>query len=365
MSFPRFLIFIALSTAFLPVTVTAQESVLDFLQIREDPALGSLMIQLDNDLFAGSDRDYTNGFRIAMGGPSGLEPNYGGIREWLRKLSGDESGYSIFDHLSHFEDEKPDYSWGFSLTQLMYTPDNPVPPTPPLGERPYAAWLGAEFSMQVRDENSLSTVALALGVTGQWALGEEVQDIVHHDISKSPYFNGWKSQLPEEVTISLILDHKRRIQFFDKLKYGCWGIDGYYEFGGSLGTLRTEAYIGTLVRAGWNLPGSYVVPRIQFASYGNQYFKGADQNNDFRAYVMAGARASLVAHDATLDGSLFQDWRYSVGSKPFVGEFILGCGVGICCFDLIYSRVIRSDEFKGQLTNQEYGSVQLVWQKQF
>jgi hypothetical protein len=248
----------------------------------------------------------------------------------------------------------------------MFTPDNHVPRIPPPGERPYAAWLGAEFSIQVRDENSLSSVALAIGVTGKWALGEETQDIIHHDVSHSPFFNGWDSQLPEEVTVDLLLDHKHRLRFMDDWRSGLWAIDGYYEFGGSLGTLRTAAYAGGLVRAGWNLPAAYSVPRLQMVSYANQYFRGGSgDHGGFRAYLLGGVRGSLVLHDATLDGSLFQDWRFAVGSKPFVGEVVLGAGVGIRDFELIYSRVLRSAEFESQSSNQEFGSVQVVWRKHF
>lgn len=330
------------------------------------PCVDSWMVQLDNDLFAGSDRDYTNGFRVAFGGPTGLEPDYGRLRTWLRRFSGDDDSYPVFGRLADFDLETLDYSWGVGLTQLMFTPDKHVPRTPPPGERPYAAWLGAEFSMQVRDENSLSSVALAIGVTGDWALGEQTQDIVHHDISHSPLFNGWDSQLQEEVTIDLLLDHKRRIRFLDGWQHGAWGVDGYYEFGGSLGTLRTAAYFGGLVRAGWNLPATYSVPRLQLASYSNLYFNNRPHEpHGFRAYFLGGARGSLVLHDATLDGSLFQDWRHAVGSRPLVGELVFGFGMGLGEFELIYSRVLRSDEFDGQNTNQEYGSMQVVWQKRF
>lgn len=330
------------------------------------PCIDSWMVQLDNDLFAGSDRDYTNGFRLAVGGPTGVEPDYGRMRGWLHRFSGDKDSYPLFDRLADFDPSTLSYSWGAGITQLMFTPDNHVPRVPPPGERPYAAWLGAEFSIQVRDENSLSSVALAIGVTGDWALGEEAQDIIHHDVSHSPLFNGWDSQLPEEVTLDLLLDHKRRLRLLDDWQSGLWSIDGYYEFGGSLGTMRTAAYAGGLIRAGWNLPRTYSIPRLQVASYANQYFSNRPHDPEgFRIYLLGGARGSLVLHDATLDGSLFQNWRFAVDSKPLVGELILGCGVGYGEFELIYSRVVRSDEFDGQNTNQEYGSMQLAWRKQF
>lgn len=329
-------------------------------------SIGNFMIQLDNDLFTGDDSDYTNGFRFAMGGELGAEPNYDNLRDALRRFSGDESSYGFLDKLYGFNTRDLSYSWGLGITQQMYTPDNYQALTPQPGQRPYAAWLGVEFSMQARNADSLSSVGLALGVTGEWALGEPAQDIVHHDLSNSNLFNGWDSQAPEEVTVDLLLDHKRRIHFLDDLEWGKFGMDGYTEYGGSLGTKRTAFYVGGVVRAGWNLPHTYIVPRLQAATYGNQYFSDdSPHDGGLRAYLLAGARGSLVLHDATLDGPLFQDWRHSVNSEPLVGEVLLGIGVGMGNWDLIYSHVARSDEFESQEVNQEFGSIQLVWQRPF
>ena len=40
-------------------------------------------------------------------------------------------------------------------------------------------------------------------------------------------------------------------------------------------------------------------------------------------------------------------------------------GMMIRDFELIYSRVLRSAEFESQSSNQEFGSVQVVWRKHF
>ena len=193
-------------------------------------AIGNFMVQLDNDLFTGDDSDYTNGFRAAMGGELGTQPDYDRLREVLRRFSGDESTFGFLDKLYGINSRELTYGWGFGVTQQMYTPDKPRSVTPLPGERPYAAWMAMEFSMQVRGEDSLSSVGLAVGVTGEWALGEEMQDIVHHDLTGSDLFNGWGSQLPNEVTLGLLLDQKRRIRPLADLEWGKFGLDGYTEF---------------------------------------------------------------------------------------------------------------------------------------
>ncbi|MGJ8633342.1 MAG: lipid A deacylase LpxR family protein [Luteolibacter sp.] len=323
--------------------------------------------QLDNDLFADSDRDYTSGVRIAVGGKLNRGEGNGFLRDQLLKFSGDPNskGYKFFERLSSFEGEL-EYGWGASLTQFLYTPEDSLQRLAPAGQRPYAAWLGTEFSINVRDENSLSTVSFSIGVTGEWALGEETQDFVHDNISGSPFFNGWDSQLQEEVTANLILNHKRRLRFLDGWEAGNFSLDGYYEFGGAVGTFRTAAHVGGLVRAGWNLTNDYSIPRLQLGAYSNQFFKGSKGNKDlWSVYVFTGVRGSAVVHDITLDGSLFQNWSSSVSSEPFVGEVVVGAGLGIHNFEIVYSKTIRTNEFEEQSDNQEFGSIQLGWRRRF
>lgn len=330
-------------------------------------AVDNVILQVDNDLFSGSDRDYTSGVRLACGGPLPSEEINGWLRGRLRRLLGEEGSYPLFERLAGFPEwNEPEYGWGTSLSQLLFTPADHLTPVPPPGERPYAAWLGVEISVLARDEVSLSSATLSLGVTGEWALGEVTQDFIHHEISHSPYFNGWDSQMPEEVTLNLHLDHKRRLCFLDDWRAGGFGVDGYYEFGGALGNLRTAAYAGALLRAGWNLRGTYAVPRLELGSFSNQFFRGASSAaGPFTAYLLAGLRGSAVLHDITLDGPLFTSHRHTVNSKPWVGEVIVGAGLAFHQWELVYSRTIRTDEFEGQRSNHGYGSMQLRWVREF
>lgn len=356
---PKHLIIGILATL---ATASAQDALL------APPARGwcvdNFLAQIDNDLFAKSDRDYTSGVRLAWGGPLFEDQDYDPIRAQLNKLA-DGSDSLLEKFADTRQDSQQVDAWGLSIAQLMFTPEDYFPRVPPPGERPYAAWLGTDYSVHMRTNNSLTSVGLNVGVTGEWALGEALQDIIHHDLTHSPYFNGWDSEMPEEVTVNLSLDHKRRFRFFDSWTAGPFGVDGYHELGGTAGTFRTSGYGGALVRTGINLRNDYSVPRLQLGSYSNQYFSDTKTPHWFSAYLLGGVRGNLILHDFTLDGSLFQDHRYTVDSKPFVGEIVLGAGVCICSFELLYSRILRSDEFDGQNANQEYGSIQLRWSKIF
>ncbi len=97
-------------------------------------------LQVDNDVFYGSDRWYTSGVRIARVAPRG-------------------------DH---------ELEWG--LLQEIYTPEakrhNPI-------DRPPAARLLATVARHDRMPDSWRTLELDLGVTGPGALGRQAQDFIH------------------------------------------------------------------------------------------------------------------------------------------------------------------------------------------
>jgi hypothetical protein len=66
-----------------------------------------------------------------------------------------------------------------------------------------------------------------------------------------------------------------------------------------------------------------------------------------------------VAHDITMDGPVFRDYAYTVESKPFVAEGILGIGIRYSRWQLAVARTLRTEEFEGQGRDHEYGSVML------
>ena len=141
---------------------------------------GYLTFYLDNDLFANTDRDYTNGARLSWISSNRDIKDLGSVQRMLRRLSGDDDSFRIFQKVTGFEDPaKVQYNYGFSLTQLMYTPERAAPYVQPPGERRYAGWSALGFSLHAKNEEVLNSVELLLGTTGSNALAENTQDFVH------------------------------------------------------------------------------------------------------------------------------------------------------------------------------------------
>jgi len=314
-----------------------------------------VLTQWDNDIFAGSDRGYTNGARLAF--LRELEPGAETdhlLRRSLHSLSGaSDSTFLSGFRLGGTEDLR--FAWGFGLTQLMFTAEDEFAPFAPDGERPYAGWLGLEFSLHAKSKRSVSSVTLSLGTTGPNSYADDLQTWVHEEITDSPVFQGWDSQVPGEATLNLHFDHKRSFGFPPGPEFG---VDGYWEWGAAVGNFRTDAYLGALLRAGYNLPATYSTPRLQLGSYGHELFRRADPaESPFSILGFAGLRGTAVVHDITLDGPLFRDFDTGVDAESFVGELLVGLSLRYGSCELSLSRTFRSDEFTGQSESQEFGSL--------
>lgn len=327
-----------------------------------EPSKLQVLLQLDNDLFSGSDRDYTSGIRVGFVQELPLESDEGQrMNERFQEAS--NLLYRPLQFLGINEDSNLRFARGVGLSQLLFTPEDPRALSAPEGERPYAGWLGLEYSLHAKSEDLVNSITVAVGTTGEASLAQPSQDWVHRNISKSPLFQGWDSQVPGELTLNLHFDHKRR--FHNLYKVGTRGleIDGYYEGGLALGNFRTDAYVGSLARIGFRLPSSFSTPRVQLGSYGHQLFSdNRDFSNKISAYAFGGVRATGVLHDITLDGPVFRDFDTGVKSSSLVGELIYGFGMRYKKIELIYSQTIRSEEFNSQTENLQFGSVMLRFQ---
>jgi len=252
------------------------------------------------------------------------------------------------------------YDWSIAIQQSMFTPDTRSALTPPNGERPYSGWLGIEYALNKHDKYTSSGFSFSVGITGDNSLARSAQDKVHSRLGAG-LFRGWDSQTPEEVTINFHLNRKHRINRLEALNLGPLDLDGFFEYGASLGNLRTATYGGVTFRAGFNLPVDYSIPRLQVASTPPSFYLDDDSSSKaISAFVFASFRASAVAHDISLDGPIFRDHAYTVDSKPLVGEMILGTGLRYKHLGIIYAKTIRSDEYHGQKSgSHEFGSLQI------
>tara|TARA_A100001037_G_scaffold306091_1_gene349159 strand:- start:10525 stop:11610 length:1086 start_codon:yes stop_codon:yes gene_type:complete len=328
----------------------------DALSFLPDSGDANLTFYLDNDLFANEDGNYSNGVRLSWISGRRDPEEFGWLQRQLHGLTGDEQSRKLLRRLSGFDDpDQLEYSYGFSLTQLMFTPEDLLALRAPDGERPYAAWLGVDISLHVKDDRALNSISLAIGTTGKYAFGKEVQDLVH-DILGYDKFQGWDSQIAGEATLNLYSTQRRRLTVIAPNE-DTFAVDGFYEWRLALGNYFTGASVGGLVRFGWNLPLSFSDARLSAVAYSHQPFTAAREDvSGLSWYGIAGFLVTGVVHDITLDGPVFSRYDSEVTSRAVVAEVYAGFGVSIGRWNLSYVHTFRTKEFKGQHDAPVFGS---------
>ncbi|MBT7505439.1 MAG: lipid A deacylase LpxR family protein [Rhodospirillales bacterium] len=340
------------------VPVFAQE---DIEQKTAKRDVGTFSFQLENDLFAGTDRHYTNGTRISWLSPDGETIEFlDTMRDTLKSVAMDATGSDGRDKEVRF---------GVSLGQDIYTPENGVRTDLVTDDRPYAGWLYMAKSLHTITKSSnraqgrpdrLESVEFQLGIVGPAALGKAVQNEVH-ELRNIDTFKGWQNQLHNEPGLMLLYERKWRVDVPTRDGFG--EIDVIPRMGGSIGNVLTHANMGGAVRGGWNLPEDFGPANL---IQGGAPFM--DTNRDMlelaSVYLFASAEGRVVAHNIFLDGNTFRS-SHSVDKRNLVGDLTFGATLMLGPVNLTYSNTHRSREFEGQQGTSRFGALTVSFEATF
>ena len=298
---------------------------------------GTFSFVLENDLFSGKDRHYTNGMRLIW-----LPDKAVPTPKWVMKLAG----------LVPWFPEQGEVNHGYALGQSMFTPSDITLTDPPSEERPYAGWLYATIGLAVESGRQLDQLGITLGMVGPASFAEQSQTFIHRFIdSDEP--EGWDTQLENEPGI--VLTCQRSWRGLVTTAFSGNQLDFTPHIGAALGNVFTYGSGGLTVRYGRILPQDYGPPRIQPGLPGSGDFS---PKNDFGWYLFAGIVGRAVARNIFLDGNTFRESR-SVDKKPFVGDLQFGIVLDWSDIRLSYTHVLRSREFRTQDSHDDFGSFSL------
>ena len=302
------------------------------------PDMGILVLEFENDLFAGEDRYYTNGVRASW-----ITPEEG-VPGLLRDLG----------RLIPFFPGEGELKNSWSIGQSMYTPRDLEADPPDPDDRPYAGWLYVSGGLAEETGQRLDRLSLTLGVIGPASLADVSQKEIHRIVG-APVPRGWDHQLENEGTV--MVSYERQIRALVQTGADGWQVDLTPHWGGTLGTPFTLVNAGLTLRAGRDLPHDYGPPRIQPSLPGSGLFVPRAR---WGWYVFAGVDGRAVAWNTFLDGSTFRD-SPSVDRRLFVGDAQVGGVVSMGRARLAYTHVFRTKEFDNQVAGEDFGAVSLSW----
>ena len=331
--------------------------------------------RLENDLFTGTDQNYTNGVVFTavshdIAGKLRVECLPTPVR-----LHAELIKFMNPDFWADAENSAHTQNVAVKFGQSMFTPKDFSRTDLITGDRPYAGllYVGMSWNRRKHEPQSnlemLDTREITLGVIGPLALAEQSQNLFHDAIGAARFL-GWQHQLKNEPALQLAMDRK----FKDYRGTGAitpgFSADSIRSLGLRLGNIETSATLGIQGRIGWNLPndfGTYPIRpgaenRPPSASIHGGSGDAAAVRPQPGVHLFGTMETKLVAHDFSLDGNLFQS-SHSVTRRPWVAQAAIGVSAhGMIAghgAKLAVMRVYRSREFEEQGPSQAYGSVAL------
>ena len=296
----------------------------------------------ENDLFADSDRNYTNGVKVSWVS-SDITKFIARSRGWLRP---------VVNRLPFIHGKDRTKNFGLSIGQNIYTPDDISRTDLIADDRPYAGWLYMGFAFHSRspDNAVLDTFEIQLGVVGPLSYGEQAQRIVH-EIRDLQIPAGWDHQLHNEPGGVLLYEHKKRL-IRSALPAGLEA-ECISRIGGAAGNIAIYGVAGLEARAGWHIPEDFGNPAIRPAG---DIMPLARRSIGFGMHVFASAEARGVLRDIFLDGNTVTA-SHRVEKKNLVRDLAVGLSVNYRGWKLTYAQVFRSREFDLQPGNHTFGSI--------
>ncbi|HOC17254.1 MAG TPA: lipid A deacylase LpxR family protein [Vicinamibacterales bacterium] len=296
-------------------------------------------LRLDNDIVAGTDKDYSSGFSLALSldgrGPlGGIWSVFGGSPSRL---------------VSSYE-----------LGHVISTPANILAPVPDPSDRPYAGMLYGALATQALSGDRLDGLKLLAGVVGPASLAEPIQRAIH-TVTLSDQARGWDYQLRNELLLNVFYEHRRR--FTVHATPGGWTLQAIPRAGASAGNLLVQAQAEAYVRFGRHLPDDFGSSPAR--GLGNvplpARHAATGSPNGTGAYVFAGAGVFFVARNLTLDGNTFSDGPRVQEKAHAVPAGEVGVSIRNSRFEATVSFVAWGREHAAQWRPCRYGSATLTY----
>jgi lipid A 3-O-deacylase len=319
---------------------------------REKKSSGIFGFYLENDLFVGTDRGYTNGVKFVWVSP-GLDdrPDNFRLPGWLdflsRKLSlvrtpGSRRFVSAF------------------LGQNIFTPNDIERFDLIVWDRPYAGIAYAGLGFHRIGRSAMEAVELDIGVVGPLSLAGDMQKIFHGFFGFKPP-NGWAHQLKNEPVLGIAYDRKWKAWPGEESRG--FGSDLFLHSGGELSNAVTRANAGVEMRIGWNLPkdfgSSCIRPGSDCSSLVEEKEECLSGRSRFGLQAFLALEGHAVLRDIFLDGNSFRK-SHRVEKNPFAADIVLGLAVRAKRFKLSYGFVYQTKQFKTQTRNPLFGSWQIA-----
>jgi hypothetical protein len=312
----------------------------------------TFFLYLENDIFAGTDRHYTNATRLTW-----LSSD---LTEYDEDTRLPRWGLPLLCKLPLINRPGFQRNVGLSLGQNIYTPEDISRRDLIKDDRPYAGWTYLSLTFHAKNVAQMDVFEVTLGIVGPSSLAKETQKIVHRWVDTNDP-KGWDHQIRNEV--GLTLGWQRNWRLFIAGMGSGFGFDFIPHIGVVAGNVSTFVNLGGEMRIGYNLPLDFGTSFIRLGSGIEAPADGADPrlrpSKNFGIHLFADVDGRAVARNIFLDGNTWKE-SHSVDRKRLVADMAAGIAILYKRLKLSYAHVYRTKEFDGQDKAQSFGSVTLA-----
>lgn len=335
-SIPQFGLLLVLSSAAVPCLA------------QSTPAhAGAWTLTLENDVFTGSDNNYTNGLGLSwVSNATDTDDERSFIRRW-------GEFWSFLPFVGN-DDYRTYVSW--SVAQEMHTPDNITDPNPPLDDQPYAGVLYLDNNLYAKGERWTHVWQLRVGVVGPASQAEDVQKWFH-DLVGADEPMGWDTQLPNEPVFNVGYTGSYLLARGDLSRTASWRIIPVANAG--LGNYFTGVGLGVYGEVGWNLVDALGGTALR-QGFNTASTVGVGPVDGWSVSLSGGVVGYGVVHYLPLDGTVFRDSR-SVDTEPFIGVATFGISVRHRRFVAFLGQTYFTETFATERKRPEFGTLSLSW----
>ena len=311
-----------------------------------DTDSGNMTIYWENDFFAGSDRDYTNGIKIIWGSGYSPQGDSTTLPGWVSKTTG---------WLPLIGSTDQQLGTSLAIAQEMYTPQDRKSTALVVDERPYAGWLAFSTGLYGRTDRQQTSYMLTVGLLGPISLAEQTQELIH-SFFEGVVAEGWDNQLENELTFDASLQSRWRFMPVGR-RQGV-GLELIPHAGARLGTAKTYAEAGAEARFGWRMADDFGSCQMRDDCIPDQKF---DRAAPFGTHLFTRFNGRAVLRNIFLDGNTFRA-SHSVEKEPFVADVTTGFSVQYRSFRMTYAYIYLSKEYKIQTYKHVFGTLYFSWE---
>ncbi|MBO0589874.1 lipid A deacylase LpxR family protein [Cellulophaga sp. E16_2] len=262
----------------------------------------------DNDFFASSDKNYTQGYSFELVAPF---------------FENNPVNYLFY------KPKEDTIRYGLAVEHIGYTPQQFQLPDIQFRDRPFAAAIMLKSFMIASNlvKKSRFTSSFSLGLIGPGAFGKEMQVGIHKATgNKIPL--GWQNQIKNDIVINYEVGYEKQLVRYRDL------FSLQATMAAKVGTLFTSGAIGVNTTFG--------VIHTPFAP--------TKEKKGFRVYGYAQPVLNVIGYDATLQGGLFnRKSPYTISSgniERFTGQLNYGIVLKTKTLYFEYTRSVITKEFE-------------------